>query len=366
MSFADLPVDPIPLVATLSDEYPHTWVYAHDLNFSAPTDGKVIILDVAASTHNYKGAIGAGLFASFTFAKSRPELYVAETFYTRRTRGERIDTITIYDRKTLTPTGEIILPGGKRLQVVTQENALHLIDNERLALVSNFTPAASVTIVDLIEKKILGEVQTPACSLTYPTGQRGFSTLCGNGAMSTFILNEDGSVKSNSMSKPFNDIDNDALFSQTAVVDGITYFPSFTGRIRPVDLRGDEPRILDDWSLVSEGLAKEGWRPGGLQLIGGHPNGSLYVLMHPEGKEGTHKSGGSEVWVFDPESKQRLARLTLTTWGVSIAVTQSDPAYLVVTNTNMDLDVYTADKGEFVRTIGDNVADAPLLVHAHR
>jgi methylamine dehydrogenase heavy chain len=249
---------------------------------------------------------------------------------------------------------------------VTHKNALRLIDNERIALVSNFTPAASVTIVDLVDKKVLGEIQTPACSLTFPTGQRGFSTLCGSGAMSTFILNEDGSVKSQSSTEPFNDIDKDALFLKTATVGGITYFPSFTGRIRPVDLSGDKPKILDDWPLVSPDLAKEGWRPGGWQIIDAHPDGSLYILMHPDGREGTHKGGGSEVWVFDPKSKERSARLKLATWGVSLAVTKSDPAYLVVTNANMALDVYSADKGELLRSIGDNLANTPLVVQAHR
>ena len=362
-AFAELAVEPIPHVLTLPHQYPNTWVYVHDMNFNSLVDGKIVVLDVAAASHNYKGSIGAGQFASFNYSRQREELYVAESFYSRRTRGQVTDVLTIYDRQNLVPVAEIVLPGDQRMKVVTHKHALQLIENERLALVSNFTPASSVTVVDLVARKVLGEIQTPACSLTYPTGKRGFSTLCSNGTLRTYLLKKDGSVESESISDVFIDIDRNPLFAKTAEADGITYFPSYQGQVRPIDFRADAPRLLPVWDLVSPDLKKEQWRPGGWQVIGGVGN-KLYVLMHPEGKEGSHKGGGSEVWVFDAEKQQRIQRIPLKSWGFSIEVTDSDPGYLVVTNVDMQTDVYDAASGKYLRRL--KVAAEPFVMHAHR
>ena len=52
-------------------------------------------------------------------APAKGEIYTAETFYSRLTRGERTDAITVWDMATLQDKGEILLPGGKRQQSVT-------------------------------------------------------------------------------------------------------------------------------------------------------------------------------------------------------------------------------------------------------
>jgi len=50
------------------------------------------------------------------------------------------------------------------------------------------------------------------------------------------------------------------------------------------------------------------WRPGGTQVAAIHRQlGRLYLPMH-RGGEGSHKQGGSEIWVFDLKTHQRLAR----------------------------------------------------------
>ena len=83
-SLAELPVDTIPNVETLPASYPDTWVYAHDTNFYALNDAKVIVVDVAAENRNYKGSIPSSHFPSFLAASSRAELYVAESIHSRR------------------------------------------------------------------------------------------------------------------------------------------------------------------------------------------------------------------------------------------------------------------------------------------
>jgi methylamine dehydrogenase heavy chain len=213
-------------------------------------------------------------------------------------------------------------------------------------------------------RKVLAEVPVPGCNFIFPTGKRGFSTLCGDGSLATYALAENGEVTSSSRSKSFIDIDKDPLFAKNAVIDGITYFPSFHGRIQPVDFRAAEPQVLADWNLVPEELRDENWRPSGWQVIAGNGE-ELFVLMQPNGKEGSHKEGGTEVWVFKPASGALERRIKLTTAGISIAVTHSTPSYLVVTNADMLLDVYDAMSGDLLRSISVGTSATPMVVHAN-
>ena len=360
---SDLPVEPIPSVETLPGMYPDTWIFAHDLNFISLLDGKIFIVDVAAESRNFKGMIGAGMMGQFQPSRSRSELYTGQTILSRRTYGERTDLLIIFDKSTLQPVDEILLPS-KRQHVVTQPNSFQLTDNERIGLVMNFTPAASVTVVDIPERTVLGEISTPGCNLIFPTGERGFSTLCADGSMFTYVLDSDGSIQSSKRSERFIDIDADPIFAKNAIMDGITYFPSFQGRIQPIDFRGTTPVILDDWQLVPDHLQAENWRPSGWQVIAAS-NTELFVVMAPDGEEGSHKSGGSEVWVLNPESKKLARRIELPAGGLSITVTQSDPSYLVVTNGNMALDVFDTRSGKLLRNISLGIGAYPFVLYAN-
>ena len=74
--YAELPAERIPNIATLSPDYPESLVYVHDVNFDALIAGRVVLVDIAADSHNYKGALDAAQFASFTESAARDELYV--------------------------------------------------------------------------------------------------------------------------------------------------------------------------------------------------------------------------------------------------------------------------------------------------
>ena len=73
--------------------------------------------------------------------------------------------------------------------------------------------------------------------------------------------------------------------------------------------------------------------------------------MNPEGKEGSHKDGGSEVWVFDVGAGQRVARIPLPNWGISIAVNSAEQPLLVATNGGFALETYDATSGDFIKTL---------------
>ena len=48
-----------------------------------------------------------------------------------------------------------------------------LTDDDRFLLIYNYTPAQSVTVVDVPARKFVGEVDIAGCALVYPTGPRG-------------------------------------------------------------------------------------------------------------------------------------------------------------------------------------------------
>lgn len=360
-----LPEEPVPTVAELPVRYPESWVFVHDLHFNSLPDGRAAIVDVAAESNHLRGQIPIAQFGNILPSTTRGEIYVGETFYSRLTRGERTDVITIWDTKTLAPKGEIVLPGGKRGLFVTLRNSLQLTNDEKWALVFNFTPGSSVTVVDLDGRKILSDIDLPGCSLAYPTGPRGFTSLCADGTMTSVALGADGKAGPAVTSQAFNDIDNDPLFMTPAMVGRTGWFVSFKGNLRAIDFSGAAARDLGGFAIPPQAGGEPQWRPGGWQVISADRAGLLYVLMNPKGGEGTHKDGGAEAWVIDPKAKTLVRRIALKNHSVSIEATQQQKPLLVASRPDGSLDVYDAASGAFVRTIV-SVAHDPMTMTAAR
>jgi methylamine dehydrogenase heavy chain len=338
-----LPADTIPKVETLPAKYPTTWSF---LNYA----GEVIELrNVGSDSREVKGLLQAHDSATLLVPDKRPELYVADTVWSRGVRGTRTDFITIYDTQTLNPIGEIVLPGAKRALISPMEGLLAFTDDQRMALVFDFTPASSVTIVDLVKRQVLGDVEIPGCSLVYSSGTRGFSTLCSSGTLLTVRLDANGAVAGRSESKAFNPLDTDPLFTASANVGGVRYFPSLHGRVQPIDMRGDEVKVLPDWRLVPAADEAGQWRPSGWQIVAGDEQKLLYVLMQPGAHEGTHKDPATEVWVFNTATKTRIKRLRLARPGSSISLTHGAEQLLLV-QAGERLDVYEPN-GAVVRSL---------------
>ena len=115
----------LPSVAKLPAVWPQSWVTVHDFHFNAIVDGRLAVVDTADQVQPLKGLVRAAQFANALIAKDRGELYTAETFYTRLTRGERTDVITVWDMATLQPKGEIVLlvaPPGEGVTVMSAED----------------------------------------------------------------------------------------------------------------------------------------------------------------------------------------------------------------------------------------------------
>ena len=361
-ALAEIPPEKMGDVKTLPDTYPPHWIIAQDGAFFHMSDGKFIVVDADSDdpAARYKGMFNGSFIAQFVQAKSRPEMYVAETFHSRGNRGERTDVLTVYDKSTLTPVAEIIIPPKRASEMPTQYN-IQLIDDEKLALVYNFTPATSVSVVDVVAREFLGEIPIPGCALVYPMGGRAFSSLCGDGSILTVQLDKAGRQAGTSRTAVFFDATKDPLMERAAMHNGIAFFPTFRGNLYPVDLSASTASVGQPWSLLGDD--DDGWRPGGLQLAGSDSGGRLYVLMHAQGAEGTHKNPGEEVWVYDTDRKHRVDRIKLQTPAISLALTRDDKALLVATNINLEIDVYDAVSGKYVRTIGDFGQETAFLLH---
>jgi len=360
---AALPVEPIPTVTALPAQWPRSWVLINDFNFNSIVDGRVVVVDTASANQPLKGIVRSAQFGNSLISTRRGELLTAETFYSRLTRGTRTDAITFWKLGDLQPGGEVVLPGGKRQLSVTYPQLFQFTNAEKWALVANFTPAQTVSVVDLDGRKVLGEVDLPGCSQIYPTGARGFSSFCADGSLYSVTLDAAGKVSGTATIKAVQDIDNQALFSTPAWIGQTAWFVGQRGLIQGFDFSGPFAKVIPGAFSVgtADGAAPE-WRPGGWQVINADTAGHLYVLMNPAGHEGGHKDGGTEVWVFDPAHKTRIARIPLKAQSLALAVTHEDVPHLVLARADGVIDIYDAAGGAFVRTLGATVAFNPIVI----
>lgn len=359
-----LPIEKMGTVESLPERYPEHWFLVHDATFFHMLDGKVVVVDATAETgpEQYKGALGVSFIGSVHESAYRPEIYVIESFNTRGPRGDRTDVLTIWDRSTLEVLDEVVWPTPKRYQGLPERFAMQTINNGKWLLVFNFSPAGSVTVVDLDKREIINEVAIPGCVLIYPTGKLGFSSLCADGRFLSTQLTPAGQIASQQRGDVFFDSDDTPIFEHAASIDGVTYFPSFDGMVHPVDMRGDIAIPGEAWSLVTDEERTQNWRPGGIGIIDEDELGRFYVLMHPDGGDGTQGGGGSEVWVFDPVGKKRVQRIALKEWGLSVTVSRGKNPLLLVTNpVDMSLETYDGQTGEFKKKMADLPLETPLL-----
>ncbi|HEV3114939.1 MAG TPA: amine dehydrogenase large subunit [Candidatus Binataceae bacterium] len=278
------------------------------------------------------GMLTGGMLANAALSPDHKSIFMAETFYSRGSRGDRTDVVTIYDAKRLAPAREVVIPPKRQLHIPPDFSALAVTPDGRFLLVANLTPATSMTVVDLNNAKALGEIETSGCTGALLSGPRQFQSLCGDGAMLTVDFDDSGKATgSKRMAKPFFDPEKDPVFSVPAAFGKDAYFVSYHGMIHPIDWSAEPAVAGEPWPLVTDQERKDGWRPGGYQPMASYAPGKLiYVLMH-RGCEWTHKQFGTEVWVFNAASKQRVDKIVLPRPGGEVYVTQDhDPRVFVI------------------------------------
>ena len=334
-------------VESLAEEMQPHWVWVNDVSFDRMLDGRAYLLD--ADTGQMLGMISSGYaHSSLLLTPDGKGFATVSTYFSRGTRGERTDVATFYKTKDLAAGSEVILPP-KRFNGMPFIASQPVMPGGKFALIYNFTPEQSVTVVDMAGQKLVGEFATSGCGLIYPTSPSKFFLICSDGALQAASLDSAGKVTLGGTTKQLF-APGDPV-SEKGVWTGKQWlFFSFSGKVHVIDQQGDLPRIAKTWSLSGKG--EEGWRPGALQTAAYHRGTDrLYVLMH-EGGVNTHKDPGTEIWVYEASKGKRIQRIKLDKMALSVAVSQDAKPLLYTTMfEEKELKVYDAISGELIRKI---------------
>lgn len=371
-------------VRTLPPPSPHrVWIADLLLRRSALFD---------AGSGRMLGMLSAGVgILALDFAPARGEIYLAQTYYSRGSRGTRTDVVTVYDDATLAPVAEVEIPP-RRADYVHAVASSALLDGGRFLVVFNLTPATSVSVVDVETRRFVTEIPTPGCTQVHPTGGRRFAMLCGDGSLLQVALGPDGRAARRTRHPGLFDPLVDPLIEKGVRRGDRWIFVSFAGRMHEVDVSAPRPRFEAPWPLFDEEEREEGWQVGGTLPLAVHPpSGRLYALAHRGGPDG-HKDPGEEVRVFDLETRRRVARIPahnvtgafaaqqmglvdgVGAWLVrtvvpnpgvdSILVTPGEePLLLMAARTGGTVSVHDAASGEHLRDLHE-VGLAPGLLQA--
>ncbi len=308
---AELPPESPGAIEKLSPPFDAHWVWVADLVLE-----RLALVDLDSG--KFLGLINGGYGPmSPQFGIERGEMYLASTYFSRRVRGTRTDVLEVYDIATLSPVGEVVVPSKRATDAVALGHTA-ITDDDRFVAVFNWTPATSLSIVDVVQRRLAAEVTIPGCSLVYAAGKRRFFSLCADGSALVVTLNDDGSEAGKKRTQPFFDPIKDPVTEKAARYLDQWIFASFEGLAYTVDVSAEEMRFEPPWPLVNDADRKDSWRVGGLQHLAVHEKtGRLYSMVH-QGEADTHKEPGTEIWVYDLKDHKRQHRIELLNPGITV------------------------------------------------
>jgi methylamine dehydrogenase heavy chain len=340
-------------------------IYLSDVAISHIVDGRLHIVD--GQTLKYLGMIGTGFTGLATLSPDRSEIYVATTYLAKLNRGTRTDQIDVYDSQKLTLKAEIIIPP-KHAQSLPYKGMIATTPDGQFILVQNATPASSVSIVERKAAKFLAEIPTPGCWGILPAQSvnNRFSTICGDGTLLTITLKPDGTASEQQRSERLFDPDKQPVYTHTEHLSDTYYFISYLGQLFSANLGGAVATVGKSWSLLDADDIKKAWRPGGYQPFALQAQtGLLYVAMHPDGKEGSHKDPATEIWAFDLKTQQRVARAAGNK-AIALAVSAGDaPLLFAIDPTTAGVINYTTAPTLAPLKRVDGFGEAPALIESH-
>jgi methylamine dehydrogenase heavy chain len=360
-ALAALPPDPAATVQSLPRPASPHWVWVNDFVFPHMVSGKAMLVD--GDSGRFLGELDTGFGSQrVVLAPDGQVIYSPETYFSRGTRGERTDVVTLYDPSHLSPLGEIVIPPKRSSNMPMMSNA-QLTDDGRFLLIYNFTPAQSTTVVDTRSRKFVGEIEISGCALNFPTGARSFFSLCADGALLHTVLDDTGHASKSDRTEPLFDVDHDPLTEKGVRMGDTWYFVSFSGMVYPFKLERGSLKLQQTWSLLSATERAQNWRPGGLQQLAVHAGlNRLYAIMH-QGPLETHKDPGREVWVYDLARKARIQKIAMKNNSGSIQVTRdAHPLLFSIFIESTVLDVYDATTGNLLRSVTDIGTTPTVLV----
>jgi methylamine dehydrogenase heavy chain len=329
-----LAVEPLqserPSTESLPPPSPH-WVLVNDANFLGYLDGKVYLFD--GDSGKMLGMMSTGGYQNAVeIAPSFAAIYSPNTFYARGAHGARTDAIVIFETKGLTSgdDDEIVIPP-KRATGMPERAYNAISDDGRFVYVANMTPATSITVADVVSRKFLSEIDTPGCSLVYPTGRRSIASLCGDGTLETLVFDDAGRVASRAHTAAFFDPNADPLTEKASRYKNAWLFVSFEGYVHPVEFDAGVGTPKEKWSLFSDAERAQGHRVGGGQFTAVHEGkGLLYVIVNEHGPY-SHKTPGEHIWVYDLATHKRKSVIEVGAPVTAIAVTKDAAPLLFAT-----------------------------------
>jgi methylamine dehydrogenase heavy chain len=295
------------------------WLYG----FRAPNmgDSRAFLMD---ENGQQLGQLNMGFWAKTLInSPKRGKIITLETYFSRGTRGERTDVVVLYDARTLSPAREVIIPP-KRLNAVKTRHLAVLSEDEKFLLVVNYTPAQSVTIVDLDAGAVVEQVETPGCSLLYSAGPRDYYAICANGTFLQLKIDDGGRVVARRRSEPLFDAVGDFLTISASRIGDTWYFVSRENNIYGITMAGDRISLKGKWPLVTDAERDDGWMIAGMEHTSAHEaSGRFYVLVQ-RGEPDDFEGPGSAVWVFDTATMAKQHEIEMDELTMSIAVSQGD------------------------------------------
>ena len=323
------------------------WAYLLDFSFANETDARLYLYD--GDAHRMLGQFEVGYYPAMAVSPDHKTTAVATTYWSRGGHGARTDVIEYDDNATMTARGELVLAPKRAQSAAVSNFGLSYSADQRFLYLANLSPAASFSIIDVTKNAIVGDIDTDGCVQVIPSGKRRVSSLCENGRLLTITHDDSGAETARSVSQPFFNIDRDPIFVQSAPTPTGVVHISFLGDVYAIDLTGAQPRFAPPWPTVTP-KERGHWRPGGQQVVAYHAGtGRLYLPMH-HGGEGSHKEGGTEIWVFDANTHQRLARwpVDAAKYGAAFAVlaTRDDKPLLFAATEKSALLVIDAMTGQ--------------------
>jgi methylamine dehydrogenase heavy chain len=346
---AELPVEHITMAKMPPDHGRR--LYVADYALAHGVDAKIHVVD--GDSFRILGQLSNGSFGVFTVAADGKTLFNATSFYSRGDHGTRTEVLEFYDPQSLLPTGEVILPLSR-----AQSNGVSALMAEsaggKYLFVQDATPATSVTIVDLAARKLLSTIPTAGCYGIYPSVIEAgrFSALCGDGSVLTVAIDPTGHETGRRRSGLLFDPQSDPLFLNGIANGRTTLFLTFLGNVHDIDMSGEVATQVAPWSIAASVPRSDGWRPGGVQPFAyAASTGSLYVGMHPNGHEGSHKEGAKEIWKVDMARHAVVARHAANS---VISLQVSREAVPVLFAVNGDAGSITRYDGDTLEPLGES------------
>lgn len=285
------------------------WIYGIDFNFNSMTAGVIQIYDGAID--KFVGQVDSGFTTDgMAVSPDHHTIYVPGIYYSRGTRGKRTDVLEASDTKTLKHLWSVKLPP-KHAQTIPTAQDTSINKDGHYVYVTNITPATTISVVDVLKRQFVGEINTSACVQAYPYGENNFFSMCPDGSILQIRLGPNGKEMSRNKSAPFFSVEKDPVFINGLHIGDKYLFVSFNGNVYTVDLAKRNATFLPRWSLLTEEDKKNNWRPGGYQVDAYNAKtGLLYILMH-QGDEATHKQPGNQIWVYDLADHKLISKWDL-------------------------------------------------------